>query len=377
MDGVEQLTLGRYLRIARWAVVAALLVAACESGVQDGPPTHVTAGGNGATAVSETEDRHDETGVPEPRRDTTVPDESLATTTPTAQTAAGPPEPPGRVVVPSLYETTVATHMDLQTGIDMLDPGDAEVFNWRAGIPDDLPATAYRSTIVARGKYADPPRRPRELMVATQWPRAVRANVLCLVDAAQVPCSNRAALWRVEFDEPATALLELPETDSRRDIIFVEERDGRPEGIIPVSRTRSIDGWDVPLPATGDPPPVITNPLGGCDWVLFMDNLEPRDRFTPIRTRPASGPVYMVISVCDSHPAIYEMIPLVVVNETTVAQVDAFRPFIARPGATYAWKLPEKLLNAATKIRGAVVRRAPTRGGIWVTHPLVTNTDRE
>ena len=63
------------------------------------------------------------------------------------------------------------------------------------------------------------------------------------------------------------------------------------------------------------------------------------------------------------------------VNETTVAQIEAFQPFTARPGATYTWKLPNKLLKAATTIRGAVVRQAPD-GGSWVTHPLATNTNQ-
>ena len=283
--GVGQSSLGRSLRIASWATVAALLIAACGSGVQDGPP-----------------------------------------------------EPPGRVVVPSLYETTLATPIDPQTGIDTLDPGNATLFN---------------------------------------FPRAVRENMLCLVDAVQVRCSDHAAVWRVEIDEPTKALLELPEkTEDRRDVIILNERDGRPEGVIPVSRIRRIDGWEVPFSTTGDPPPVITNPLGGCNWVLFMKNLEPRETFTPIRVRAPSDPVYMVISVCEDHPSSYEMTPLVVVNETTVAQIDAFRPFTARPGATYAWKIPDKLLNAATTIRGAIVRRQDPDGGIWVTHPLATNTNQ-
>ena len=365
MDGVEQLTLGLPLRIASWATIAALLIAACGFAVD----------GDSRTAPPETEDSRDEARPREPPAPTTSSEGSHATTTPTGPTVAAPPEPPGRVVVPSLYETTLATPIDLQTGLAMLDPGDADVLNWRPDIPDDLPATAYRSTIFEKGEHANPPRRPAELIVATQWPRAVRANVLCLLDAAQVRCSDHAAVWRVEFDEPAMALLELPQTEHRRDIIFVEERDSQPEGVMPVSRTRPIDGWEVPLPATGDPPPVITNPHGGCDWVLLMQSLQPRETFTPIRTRNPSGPVYMVISVCDNHPSSYEMTPLIVVDETTVAQVDAFQPFIARPGATYAWKLPEDLLNTATRIRGAVIRRAPTRSGIWVTHPLVTNTD--
>ena len=389
MDGVEQSNQRRYLRIASWATVAALLIAACGSGVQDGPPTHVTADGNGATAPSETNDRRDETTPREPLAATAVPDEShattpttttvpegsLATTTPTAPTAAGPQEPPERVLVASLDETTLATPIGLQTGIDALDPGDAEVFNWRPDTPEDLLPTAWRATIFGKGEHADPPRRPTELIVATPWPRAIRANVLCLVDAAQVRCSDHAAVWRVEIDEPAMVLLELPETEDRRDIIFVEERDGRPEGIIPVSRTRSIDGWEVPFSTTGDPPPGITNPLGGCDWVLFMQSLEPREAFKLLRVRDPSSPVYMVISVCADHPSSYEMTPLVVVNETTVAQIEAFQPFTARPGATYAWKLPDKLLKAATTIRGAVVRQAPD-GGSWVTHPLATNTNQ-
>ena len=65
------------------------------------------------------------------------------------------------------------------------------------------------------------------------------------------------------------------------------------------------------------------------------------------------------------------MLPLVVVDETTVALVDAFQPFVAEPGVTYAWKLPDELLDAGRKIRAAVVRRERA-GGFWITHPLNT-----
>ena len=91
----------------------------------------------------------------------------LQTTTPTAPTAAGPQEPPEQVLVASLDETTLATPIDLQTGIDALDPGDAEVFNWRPDTPEDLLPTAWRATIFGKGEHADPPRGPTELIVAT------------------------------------------------------------------------------------------------------------------------------------------------------------------------------------------------------------------
>lgn len=195
--------------------------------------------------------------------------------------------------------------------------------------------------------------------------------MLCLVDGVQVPCSDEAPVWRVEIDEPGLAFLALPDAEGRRDVVHLEERDGRPEGIFLVSSVRPIDGWDLPFSTLGDPPPVITNPLGGCDWVLLMDDLEPTDKLKIMRVRPP-GPVYMVMSVCPDSPS-YEMLPLIVVDETTVAQVEAFQPFVTQPGTTYAWKLPEELLDAGTRIRAAVVRQAPQRS-YWITHPLVTAT---
>ncbi|MDE0171538.1 MAG: hypothetical protein OXS29_18835 [bacterium] len=53
------------------------------------------------------------------------------------------PALPGRVVVPPLYEATVATAIELEVGVATLDSGDADAFNWRPGIPDDLPSTGY------------------------------------------------------------------------------------------------------------------------------------------------------------------------------------------------------------------------------------------
>ena len=371
MDGSDQLT-------RRWGLVGAaglvavtaLLVAACAPGIENGSPGHAAVGGSSPSTSAATD------VLPvvesEPLVTRVVPPGSQVTIQ--VDTAVViPPEPSGGVVVPPLYEATVATTMDLQDGIGMLDPGDAEVFDYRPDTPDDLLPTAYRSTVFGRGKYADPPQRPMELIVATPWPRAIRATLLCLVDGVQVPCSDEAPVWRVEIDDPALAFLALPEAEGRRDIMFAEERDGRPEGVVPVSRVGPVDGWDVPFSTLGAPPPVITNPLGGCNWVLFMDSLEPRDFFQPMRIR-GPGPIYMVIAICPDHPSSYEMRPLIVVDETTVAHVDAFQPFIAEPGTTYAWKIPDELLNAGSTIRAAVVRRAPS-GGVWVTHPLVPAAD--
>ena len=55
-------------------------------------------------------------------------------------------------------------------------------------------------------------------------------------------------------------------------------------------------------------------------------------------------------------------------------KLDAFQPFIAQPGTTYALKIPDELFETARTIRGAVVRRAPG-SGFWTTHPLFTAAD--
>ena len=353
MDCFEQLIGRCRVCVVALVVVAALVAGACDSGIRDGSPKQTTSSTREATTAPVVSSEM-----------------QVTTTSPAGSVVVVPPEPWGVVVVPPFYELTVVVAMGLQEGIGMLDPGDAEVFEFHPGIPDDLPAVAYRVAVFGRGEHADPPRRPEELIVATHWPRAVRANVLCLVDGVQVPCSEEAAVWRVELDEPELAFLSLPDVEGRRDIVFVEERDGRPEGVLPVSGVRSVDGWDVPFSALGDPPPVIQNPLGGCDWVVFMDSLDQREDFKPMKTRPL-GPVYLVISVCPDQPS-YEMRPIVVVDETTVAQVDAFQPFLAEPGMTYAWKVPNELLNAGNQIRGAAVRRAGGAGAYWITHPLAT-----
>ena len=282
-----------------------------------------------------------------------------------------PPEPSGVVVVPPHYEVTVAATVSLEEGIEILGESGEIIRRRFAGEPRaDLPSYALAWGFFGVGEQSDPPQRSSEFVVANYWPTSLRVTVICLVDGLQVSCSEEAEVWRVELDEPGLAIVGLPETEGRRDVILVEEGDERVERVNPTSRVRSVDGWDNSAFATlGAPSPVITNPLGGCDWVLFMDSLEPRDRFQPMRVR-GPGPIYMVIAICPDHPSSYEMRPLIVVDETTVAHVDAFQPFIAEPGTTYAWKIPDELLNAGSKIRAAVVRRAPS-GGVWVTHPLV------
>ena len=333
------------LATAGLVVGAALLPAACGSGAQDGSPGRPAGGGEEAVSVQDT---------------AAVGSLPAAAVPPGLLTAA----------VPSVYEVEEGEAVSLEEGVEMLDESDAEIIY--SGISreprGDLPDHALSWAAFGLSASGDSPDRASGFLVANFWPTRLAVNVICLVDGGQVPCSDEADVWRVELDEPGMAVLDLPEPLGRRDTLLVEEGDQRVERVRPTSWPRPVDGWDLPISEQGDPPPEVVNPLGGCDWVLFMDHLEPREFFTPMRYRP-SGPVYMVVSVCPEHES-YEMLPLVVLDETTVARVEEFRPFMARPGAAYAWRVPDELLDEYGKVRGAVVRRYPA-GGVWMTHPLV------
>ena len=276
---------------------------------------------------------------------------------------------------PHHNDVSVASTVSLEDGIEMLSVADAEVLRDglirnRAGeARADLPSHAISVGFFGAGEFDDPPGRPSELVVVNYWPTLLRMNVVCLVDGAQVSCSQDTGVWRVKLDEPGLAIVALPESDARRDVILAEERDHMVERAYPASRVRPIDGWDVPFSTLSDTPPVITNPLGGCDWALLMDDLDPRETFKPMRTKRV-GAVYLVISNCLDH-ASYEMRPLILLDDTSVAQIDTFQPFVAQPGTTYALKIPDELFETARTIRGAVVRRAPG-SGVWTTHPLFT-----
>ena len=375
MDGFEQLTRRHSAGVACLVLVTALLVVACGSGIQGGSPGHASAGGDTSSTSEETAVT---TGgvvavvdFGEPSVTVAVSSESSVTTMPADPAAAAQIEASGSVVVPPAYEVSVAATVSLEDELEMLGELDAErIRSRRVEEPRaDLPSHAIRWSFSGVGEDYDPPQRPSEFVVANYLPTSLRVNVLCLVDGRQVSCSEDADVWRVELDEPGLAILALPEAEGRRDVLLLEESDERVERVYPISLARPIDGYDVPFSTLGDPLHEIVNPLGGCNWALFMDNLKPRDLFKPMRIRPP-GPVYLVISICPDQSS-HEMWPLIVVDDTTVAQVDAFQPFVAQPGATYVWKVPDELLDAGSKIRAAVVRRA-WFGGHWVTHPLVT-----
>ena len=256
--------------------------------------------------------------------------------------------------------------MSLEEGLKRLDEPDDEVIHIAMDYEprDNLPSHAISWAAYDMEQRA-------ELIAANFWPTELRLNVLCLVDGRQVSCSDDAEVWRVELDEPGMAILDIPEAEveGRRDVLLLEESDERIERPVPTSGVRRI-GIDLPLPTLEDSLPEIANPLGGCDWALFLDDLEPRETFKPLRA-VATEPVHLVISICPEHSA-YEMVPFFIIDETTVVHIEGLVPFMARPGAAYTWELPGELLSAGHKIRAAVVRRGPGGGGHWVTHPLVT-----
>ena len=272
-------------------------------------------------------------------------------------------------------DVTVASTVSLEDGIERLSVADAQLIrNNPAGKASaDLPSHALAAGYFGVGEYADPPLRPSELVVANYWSTRLRMNVVCLVDGAQVSCSQETAVWRVELDEPGLAVVGLPQSDARRDVILAEERDQMVERVLPASLVRPIDGWDVPFSTLSDAPPAITNPFGGCDWALLLDDLEPRATFKPLRAKGV-GAVYLVVSICPDN-ASYEMRPLVLLDETTVAEIEEFQPFLAQPGTTYALRIPDELFETARTIRGSVIRRARAKGH-WTTHPVLTGAER-
>lgn len=277
---------------------------------------------------------------------------------------------------PHHIDVTVAPTVSLEEGIEMLGSSDAEFVREQITAnarPADelaaLPPHAIAAGHWGAGEFDEPPRRPSELVVVNFWPTRMRMNVLCMVDGIQVACSDDAGVWRVELDAPGLAVVDLPESDARRDVILAEERDQMVQRPIPVSSARPVDGWDVAFSTLDDPPPTITNPFGGCDWALLLDNLDAANTFNPLRVK-GIGAVYLVISTCPD-TASHEMRPIVLLDETTVAQIDEFKPFVAQPGTTYALRIPDELFEGAHTIRGSVIRRA--RGeGRWTTHPLAT-----
>lgn len=277
---------------------------------------------------------------------------------------------------PPHSQVSVAPIVGLDDGIEMLGAPDAEILSHGINLSHRttealaaLPSHAISAGFFGVGEHDDPPRRPSELVVANYWPTPLRMNVVCLVDGAQVSYSQDTTVWRVELDEPGLAIVDLPESDARRDVVLVEERDQMVQRVYPVSHVRPIDGWDVGFSTLSDPPPTVTNPFGGCDWALLLDNLSPQETFKPLRAKGA-GAVHLVISICPE-TAGHEMRPLILLDDSTVAHIDTFLPFIAQPGTTYALQIPDEVFEAARTIRGAVVRRAPASSR-WTTHPLHT-----
>lgn len=325
MDGVKQLTRRRWTGAAALAVV---ISAACGSGIQgDGSPNRTV----GAA----------------------VPPISRA------------------VVVPPAYEVSVAETMSLEEGLDILEGDDA--WHIRSGMrrepwADPLLYHAIEWSGFPMDSYDDPVASASRFVVANYWPTQLRVNLICLADGRQLPCSVGAEVWRVELDKPGMAVLDLPDPEGRLDVLLLEESDERVERIYQFSRIHPIDGYNAPFNILGEPLPEIVN-RWGCDWALFRDGLEPRETFKLLRAVGAA-PVYLLISICPEHSS-YEMFPIFIVDETTVVYIEGLDPFMARPGALYAWELPDELLSAGNKIRAAVVRRAPA-GGFWVTHPLNT-----
>lgn len=210
-----------------------------------------------------------------------------------------------------------------------------------------------------------------EVVLGSNQSRQRVENILCLTDGRQVPCALDGDVWRAELDEPGRAIVPVPGAGTRREVIRLLERDGRPEGVIPFSRIRSLDGPDASFSPgrVGAPPPEAAGSSGGCNYVHLENGSDHR---FPLRFTPSDRPLHMRIVLCPERPA-YVMHPMVVVNETMVAEIDGFHPFLAQPGRTYVLRVPDKLVTPGVRLRAAVSRvtSIPNRyAGHWITHPV-------
>ena len=201
------------------------------------------------------------------------------------------------ISIPNIINPIISKTIDMDQGIEMFEGEERRLLGFRSDIPADLPEEAYMKITFGLGEHADPPSRPSEFVIATNWPRPVRTNVICLLDGLQTACSEEAYVWRVELDNPGLSIMPIADGEGRRDIILLEERDARPEGAILTSRVRGLDGAEVPYSWLGDPPPEVYNPFDGCGFVILRNNLDgwesnPR----PLRTSHYSQPLYMYIS---------------------------------------------------------------------------------
>lgn len=211
---------------------------------------------------------------------------------------------------------------------------------------------------------------PDEVPLGFNQSRQRTENILCLTDGRQVPCAPGADVWRSELDEPGRAIVPVPASGVRREVIRLGERDGRPEGVLIISDMRSLDGPDAPFSSelVGDPPPEAAAPPGGCDYAKMENG---SDRF-PLRFTPSDRPLYMRIILCPERPA-YVIHPMVVVNETMVARIDGFHPFLAQPGRSYLLQVPAELATPGVRLRAAVSRVTSVPdmyAGHWITHPV-------
>lgn len=281
-----------------------------------------------------------------------------------------PPLLTSKISIPAIINPIIAKTFDMNQGIEMFEGEERSLLGLRSDIPVDLPKEAYMKIAFGVGEYAEPPIRPREFVVATNWPRPVRTNIICLLDGVQTSCSEEAYVWRVELDNPGLSIIPIVDGEGRRDVVLLEERDSRPEGVILSSRVRGLDGAEVPYSWLGDPPSEVYNPFDGCGFVILRNNLggwESNPR--PLRTSHYSKPLYMYISTCPDQDD-FIIFPFVVLNESTLVQMDGLNPFLAESGETYAWQLPEGLIQAGYTIRVVASLVTKANEGTWATHPV-------
>jgi len=261
--------------------------------------------------------------------------------------------------------------IDLGTARAALDPTDAAVIDsFDAGVPVSIPERAVAMAAFMAGQYRDPPHESRDLVLASVRSTPLVLNVICIDAGGQLPCSDRARVWEVRFDDAQAAVVDTSGAEMRPAAGVLLSVDGDDRRAQIASR-----GFWIALPraiATSPGDPFRHDPvLGGCGFAVLVDELAPMTSFTPLTAAPRSSVLYLVVQVCDGSTTT-AIVPYLVVDRSDAdllgPQAQAGHALAVRGGNTYVIEIPLSDLGAAQTIQAFVL---PTdEWEAWVSRPV-------
>lgn len=254
----------------------------------------------------------------------------------------------------------------------------AELRAFDRAVPDEAPPYAVAVAAYIEGATTNvlrlvDGRIKTRVVAANVGSNRASGNLVCLIEAEQVPCNRSFDVARIDLGVDTVAVVGLDvgaRPGARIDVLLLMDGDAdRPS---PTARrlVAYADRVDDSVAAPIDPP--AAEPVyGGCGFVTVVDSLDEEKTFIPPTSVRAGTDVWALAQICEEdNPGPLRLV-LIADRRSVVPIRDTMWQRALDVKGTVALSVPRDVLEPGREYQVVALRLGSTDPPSWVSHPVV------